>query len=406
MNSKESLYAVETAAKKFLVQYADIDEEIAKEIYEKTIDDATASMKLLEMLKGEQYTSAYINFTREFEKFVKAVPGWRNSLTSLLSLPQPVSCDPLVLKRQKLVETEVLIELNVRSPVSSTDHGDEVAFWMHLVGHVAMDDINDYLVLRSLKSGNCYLQSAVLLEHYLAGLGSQFTVLAMTDANRFMAVQNHTKEKMIRYLFEDNEGSSIDTFFSLAKINKRHVQEMSMCTAQDLAYMHFSRIAELVKHKPLLVSQFKTYRHFQTKGKYTYDQKDFDSVDSHEDPGWHSMLLIGARHTPQGYYFLLQNFWSGKYFVEVSGDYLYECDARIYYVVPDVCTINETTAGDAHQAQYFECALPAGNDRAYIGEKATSMISIKCAPQGDLKQKELLMFANTALGSSLLSEVE
>ena len=47
----------------------------------------------------------------------------------------------------------------------------------------------------------------------------------------------------------------------------------------------------------------------------------------------HSMVLIGARKSTSGdYFFLLQNWWDTKYFVEVSGDCMYHCGAVITFV--------------------------------------------------------------------------
>jgi hypothetical protein len=47
----------------------------------------------------------------------------------------------------------------------------------------------------------------------------------------------------------------------------------------------------------------------------------------------HSMVLIGARKTSKGeYYFLLQNWWQGRCFIEVSGEYMHHCQAQITFV--------------------------------------------------------------------------
>ena len=45
------------------------------------------------------------------------------------------------------------------------------------------------------------------------------------------------------------------------------------------------------------------------------------------------MVLIGARKSSQGkYFFLLQNWWEGRYFIEVSGEYMHHCQAQITLV--------------------------------------------------------------------------
>lgn len=44
------------------------------------------------------------------------------------------------------------------------------------------------------------------------------------------------------------------------------------------------------------------------------------------------MVLIGARKSNDNNFFLLQNWWDGRYFIEVSGEYMYHCHAKIIFV--------------------------------------------------------------------------
>ncbi len=45
------------------------------------------------------------------------------------------------------------------------------------------------------------------------------------------------------------------------------------------------------------------------------------------------MVLIGARKTADGkYYFLLQNSWPNRYFLEISAQYMSESGADIHFV--------------------------------------------------------------------------
>ena len=58
------------------------------------------------------------------------------------------------------------------------------------------------------------------------------------------------------------------------------------------------------------------------------------------DEGLHAMLLIGTRKTDDDeYFFLLQNWWEGRFFVEVSADYLYSSEATISFVEEDITEI-------------------------------------------------------------------
>jgi hypothetical protein len=52
---------------------------------------------------------------------------------------------------------------------------------------------------------------------------------------------------------------------------------------------------------------------------------------------FHAMVLIGMRKTKTGqYYFLLQNWWESKPFVEVSSEYIAYCGGIVSFVAPAV----------------------------------------------------------------------
>ena len=48
--------------------------------------------------------------------------------------------------------------------------------------------------------------------------------------------------------------------------------------------------------------------------------------------GAHAMVMVGARRDDSGQYFLLQNWWKEKQFVEVSEAYLQHCSATVFFV--------------------------------------------------------------------------
>ena len=67
------------------------------------------------------------------------------------------------------------------------------------------------------------------------------------------------------------------------------------------------------------------------------------------------MLLIGTRKTDDDeYFFLLQNWWEGRFFVEVSADYLYSSEATISFVEEDITEI--PTAFACTNSPYSETA--------------------------------------------------
>lgn len=56
--------------------------------------------------------------------------------------------------------------------------------------------------------------------------------------------------------------------------------------------------------------------------------------------GMHAMLLIGGRIAADGsFYFLMQNWWENRFFIEVSADYLYSSESTISFIEEDIQNI-------------------------------------------------------------------
>lgn len=185
------------------------------------------------------------------------------------------------------------------------------------------------------------------------GLATDLSNVYMTDASPYQAVGHDSEEKMSNYLLHERGGDSLRTFLKLTKLSLRNTHEYSFMTNEEAAAPYYEAIFERVKTKPLLVCGFHVYKHFTTKGKFTFDAIDFDTRDPDEEPTHHSMLLIGARRTSSGFYFLLQNFWAGAYFVEVSKQYLFNSHARVYYILSEVRALNEP----AHRQRGTRCTV-------------------------------------------------
>ena len=68
------------------------------------------------------------------------------------------------------------------------------------------------------------------------------------------------------------------------------------------------------------------------------DDTGLDKIGMHDIvTGMHNMVLIGARKSSVGEcFFLIQNWWEVKYFIEVSGDYMHRCLAIITFVKKDI----------------------------------------------------------------------
>jgi hypothetical protein len=82
--------------------------------------------------------------------------------------------------------------------------------------------------------------------------------------------------------------------------------------------------------RPILLTEFKVYDHF--RNEYS-QQASFDIFPMTPGKFWgrHCMVIIGARvvvtHGNEKFFFLVQNWWKYRTFVEISAEYLQCCDA-------------------------------------------------------------------------------
>ena len=88
---------------------------------------------------------------------------------------------------------------------------------------------------------------------------------------------------------------------------------------------------DLLKEQPALVSSFVVMNDFYDSKFVRFTSPDLKCWPDEERT--HAMVLVGMRKSTSGeYYFLLQNWWRGRYFIEVSYDYFTFCQPRITFV--------------------------------------------------------------------------
>ena len=91
----------------------------------------------------------------------------------------------------------------------------------------------------------------------------------------------------------------------------------------------FEVICELIMtqayHQPALVSGFKVFSYFQNSNDVSFIGKAVIKTRK----GTHVMVHIGSRISVEGYFFLIQNWWQDRHFIEVSAEYMHHCGAII-----------------------------------------------------------------------------
>ena len=135
------------------------------------------------------------------------------------------------------------------------------------------------------------------------------------------------------------------------------------------------------EREPALISNFLIERNFIEGDTMVFDSEVQDSALNAYATSMnrtmkfqHSMILIGGHRDKEGkVWFLLQNFWEGKYFRLVSAEYLASCEGQITFIPKniDVSLSKDYEVVDAHFVETCinaeECEEPILEEWADFG---------------------------------------
>ena len=224
----------------------------------------------------------------------------------------------------------------------------EAKAWNDL-SRVFFDDpaMEQYLVIRRQRAGICFMHAGALWQHYLQcirtpGLADH----KMLDLSTFIRdrFSNHELENFLK---NGGGGSSVSFFYRITGIpvDKLSSRSFEVRKSQDPDYFNVCTAWALQTYarlrEPGLVSDFRIELDFIEGNKSVYDvavaEENFYSyaqLTGRDIPVRHSMVLIGVHRDEETgkVWFLLQNFWSNKYFCLVSAEYMASCKARISFV--------------------------------------------------------------------------
>lgn len=185
-------------------------------------------------------------------------------------------------------------------------------------------------IQRYQKSKLCYLHAVTMVQYYAIcffcvknGLPIQHSVLNIG----FYIKKNFNPKRLERHIIYNNGGNSF--------------LELKMILEQDSKYNHvyFDTeedvvpliITNLRKYGPALVSNFNVQDDFGNVHK----RKHYGTITREPNDNGHAMVLVGYREEDGKHYFLLQNWWLEKQFVEVDIDYLSSCSPSLHWVTTE-----------------------------------------------------------------------
>lgn len=189
-------------------------------------------------------------------------------------------------------------------------------------------------VQRYQLSGLCYIHAPAVLHFHLSSIqsGKRESMLNIVGYVR----EKFTTNQLKKHILENEGGSSSDLLKILTKTT-------SIISSIDQIKENFDT------YGPALVSVFKIYEDFCIS-----DQFHYHDLPSGEFNGNHAMVLVGYREEQGKDYFLLQNWWKKKQFVEVSSSYLIASGAVIYFVTGTVSLLENNFPANDGSYEYYE----------------------------------------------------
>jgi hypothetical protein len=175
------------------------------------------------------------------------------------------------------------------------------------------------LVQRVQKAGLCSMHAPAVLQHYLvARSGVKPAFNGMADISTVVR-KCFTTEQLTNHIV-NGESRASHIFLKSLLLPNSEVTHISPA---------FVTRAFLLTYGPVLVSRFQVFDDFFQSKSCVFDT--WGGTGSIR--GWHAMVLIGVRIDEAGNkFFLLQNWWAQRQFIEVSLSYLEQSNATLYYV--------------------------------------------------------------------------
>ena len=285
-----------------------------------------------------------INPERAGEHFTQwwmtnAHPIAREAQTTLLELLQP---------REILSETPSEMSFSSFANQNQQWHegnGDNFVFFRD---HPAVHGKPNILIQRKQNSGNCYIHGPIVLHHYLMCRTNQDPQPSI-DIRKFI-LSNLRVESLSKLITHVGGGSSREILKMLLEPD----------SAIFVASIPDEVCRNLHRYGPGLITNFNIEHKFRSE-QVSYSGKFTSPVQ-----GSHSMVCVGYRkqiiHSKETIFFLMQNWWENKQFVECDSDYLEESCASVWFTRKQHVTLPAFSS--TTMAEYAEAEQLDGDDYA------------------------------------------
>eukprot|EP01127_Copromyxa_protea_P011325 TRINITY_DN283_c0_g1_i4.p1 TRINITY_DN283_c0_g1~~TRINITY_DN283_c0_g1_i4.p1 ORF type:complete len:320 (+),score=49.60 TRINITY_DN283_c0_g1_i4:181-1140(+) len=195
-------------------------------------------------------------------------------------------------------------------------------------------------------SGLCYMHGPAMVQHY--ALAHNNHSVPMIDLLKFIK-EHFTAKQLEKHIF-DNEGGDSSTFL------KSILQPNTTLISTGDPILNFRDFG------PALVAKFEVHKDFMKASVHHHYGKP-----KGEFVGHHAMAMVGHRFDNDTSYFLLQNWWEKKQFVEVDADYLEASGAYFTFIKTPQTSIPDKfsyTYGKYHELEAVDKPEGQANEMA------------------------------------------
>ncbi|KAJ3232578.1 hypothetical protein HDU78_006982 [Chytriomyces hyalinus] len=176
------------------------------------------------------------------------------------------------------------------------------------------------LVERFQKIGLCYMHAPVVLQHYLVAMNNTERTPMLNIADFLKTKMNGTQ--LYHHIWDNQGGDSLEFLKSILakKPDRKGIVHKLVNDTTDLTSL-------LKTNGPGLVSGFRVTSDFNAR-QWQHEGYSREG----EVVGRHAMLLIGCREAGGKVWYLLQNWWKTKAYVEVDIAYLAASECLVHFV--------------------------------------------------------------------------
>ena len=219
------------------------------------------------------------------------------------------------------------------------------------------------LIIREQSAGLCFLSAVFVFEHYLTAIFSKGAIPTTYDVGKYEAKELRG-EVLEDFLLNGRLSSTLGILKSVCALGDDDFETILLPSNRDLRARQYQDdcelISQLVASRPGIISQMKASH---ISGSSVEQIQFTDAPGNQLDSPRHAVLLIGACKKADGeYYFLVQNWWPSRPFLELSGRYLAHCDAKITFLLPTVTKLERREENEMilNNALYAETCSDIG----------------------------------------------